>query len=221
METETREHVAFLIAECQRDVYLSGKARVKPGAIVLDVGANVGLFSLQAVQAGARQVVAIEPAPGNLHALRRNLGPEIAAERVVVVAKGAWHMRETLTFAIDPKHPARSSLVEPLRVEGVFSLSIEVSPLDEVARELRLPRVDFIKMDIEGAECRALEGAVGILRRDKPQLAIAVEHTEDWLANARSVREIVQKINPKYRCVPGPYVVTRERRLAPEVLYFH
>ena len=84
-----------------------------------------------------------------------------------------------------------------------------------------MPRVDFIKMDIEGAELKAIEGAAEILRRYKPQLAIAVEHTDDQLRNAKMVRDLVCRINSEYRCAAGPYVVTRRYRLAPDILYFN
>jgi hypothetical protein len=63
--------------------------------------------------------------------------------------------------------------------------------------------------------------AADLLRRWKPQMAVAVEHTDDWLANAKSVRDLVLEINPAYRFQAGPFVVTRDRRLAPEVVYFY
>jgi hypothetical protein len=93
-------------------------------------------------------------------------------------------------------------------------------PIDDVVQELSLPRVDFIKMDIEGAEMKALQGAASVLRRYRPQMAIAVEHTDDWLRNARNVRDLILNINPKYQWSAGPYIVTKNLRLAPEVLYF-
>ena len=92
--------------------------------------------------------------------------------------------------------------------------------LDQIVENLKLSRVDFIKMDIEGAELKALQGARETIMRHKPYLAIAVEHTADRLRNARQVRELVLSINSEYRCVPGPYRFTGERRLAPEILYF-
>lgn len=219
-DTETEEHVSFLAAEFGRDVYFSGKVHVKPGTIVLDVGANIGLFSLQASRAGAGQIVAVEPTPGNVRAFRHNLAAAIEAKRVSIVTKGAWNVRDTLSFTVDPQHPARNSVMDQAPQENAYKVSIDVAPLDLMVQELQLPRIDFIKMDIEGAEVKALQGAAEILRRDKPQLAIAVEHTEDWLANAKSVRELVLNINPEYRCTAGPYVITKKLRLAPEVLYF-
>ena len=103
---------------------------------------------------------------------------------------------------------------------GAYEISIDVAPFDEMIEGLKIPPIDFIKMDIEGAELKALEGAAGILKRNKPQMVVAVEHTSDWLANAQAVRELVLSINPAYRCFAGPYMVTDKLQLAPEVLYF-
>jgi FkbM family methyltransferase len=218
--TESLEHIAFLVAEFQRNVYLSGQVAVNKGAIVLDVGANIGMFTRQALAKGAERVIAFEPAPGNRLALRCNVAAELAAGRVSIVEAGAWNSRDTLWFVVDPERPGRSSCMEPNAEPTNQRLSVAVLPIDTVVQELSLPRVDFIKMDIEGAELKALEGAVGVLRKYKPQLAIAVEHTDDWLRNASNVRDLVLKINSSYRCYAGPYIVTKKLRLAPEVLYF-
>jgi FkbM family methyltransferase len=149
-----------------------------------------------------------------------NLAGPIAEGRIVVIPKGAWNECASLTLSLDPEHPARNSFVEDLGGAAAGNVSAEVAPLDLMVQELALERVDFVKMDIEGAEIKALEGAATIIRRWRPQLAIAVEHTDDWLANAQAVRELVLGLNPAYRVEAGPYMVTRDRRLAPEILYF-
>ena len=136
-----------------------------------------------------------------------------------MLAKGAWDSADKLEFTVDPKRPARSSFTERPQESTAYDLSIDVEPIDELIDSLQLKRVDFIKMDIEGAEIRALAGAKGTLRRWKPLLAIAVEHTADPLSNAKAVRDLVQRLNPAYRCTAGPYGVLNHR-LVPEILYF-
>jgi FkbM family methyltransferase len=168
------------------------------------------------LQAGARQVVAVEPNPAALAALYWNLRCEIAENRVFVFGKGAWSAVDSLPFTVDPHRPGRSSLIPG--VTG-FDITIEVEPIDHLINGLELPRIDFIKMDIEGAELQALQGARETLRHFRPQLAVAVEHTDDLLRNARMVKNLVVDIDPSYHCEAGSYRI-ENYRLVPEILYF-
>jgi len=55
-------------------------------------------------------------------------------------------------------------------------IKVRVIPLDEFVKKENIKRVDFIKMDIEGAEFDTLKGAVKTLKRDKPDLIITIYH---------------------------------------------
>lgn len=184
---------------------------------MLDVGANIGLFTRQALALGARQVIALEPNPGTFEALQHNA----ADRRVTLFRKAAWHERTTLQFTVDTLYSSRSSATQlPPSSTVTQQISVEAVTIDNIVEDTQLPRVDFIKMDVEGAEIRALEGARSVLERFRPQLAIGVEHTADRLGNAARVRDLVKSINPSYNCSSGPYLITADLRLAPEVLYF-
>ena len=73
------DSLIYDLSEQKRDIY--GK-RVYSGDIVLDAGANVGVFTRRALASGAKLVVAIDPAPNAVECLRRNFRDEIAAGRV-------------------------------------------------------------------------------------------------------------------------------------------
>ena len=219
-EAEDRRHLEFLVREFERNVYLGGPARIRNGDVVLDVGANIGLFSRQAAAAGARRVIALEPTPATARAFKWNLASSLNDGVVSLLGKGAWDSHDTLPFTVNPGRPGSSSLVDPPSVTDAYVITIDVAPLDFLVCECGLDRVDFIKMDIEGAETLALQGAAETLRKYKPQLAVAVEHTDDLLRNAAAVRDIVLRIEPSYRCIAGPFTVTERRTLAPEILFF-
>ena len=76
-----------MLAEQQSAVYDSAGQAIRPGDVVLDCGANVGLYALDAVKRGASLVVAIEPALDNVECLRRNLARYVAAGRVVICSR--------------------------------------------------------------------------------------------------------------------------------------
>ena len=94
---------------------------------------------------------------------------------------------------------------------------VPVYTLDEIVDTLGLDRVDFIKMDIEGAEPEALKGAERTIVRFKPKLAISVYHLENEPA---SVCATVMKIQPKYRIAVKDLMVGADY-LGPKVMFFN
>jgi len=185
------ESLAYELSEQARDIYSADKAGVLPGDVVLDCGASMGLFTRQALFRGARLVIAIEPAPGNLECLRRNLAGEIAAGRVVAYPKGVWDKEDFLPFG--GSDPTKGSVLAP--PEG-SSIRVHLTTIDRLVSELGLARVDFVKMDIEGAEKKALAGARNTIAKFKPRMAICVYHLRE---DPVDIPRLVRGIDPTYR----------------------
>ena len=101
-----------LLAQEQSKIYGSGSAGVQNGDVVLDCGAHIGLYTRDALESGAKLVVAIEPAPANLECLRRNLKREIADGRVIVLPKGVWDKEDMLVLNEDPENSAADSFIQ-------------------------------------------------------------------------------------------------------------
>jgi FkbM family methyltransferase len=202
----TVKKFALVLAEQEAGIYGRGPRAVQPGDVVIDCGADVGTFTRSALSKGASKVVAVEPMPQKVECLRRTFAPEIAAGRVIVYPKGVWHKDDELVLYGD-------SVVEKRTSEGV---RVPLTTLDKLVAELQLDRVDYIKMDTEGAEKNALAGGRGLLTRLKPRLAIAAEHLpDDVVALPRAVRALVSTYNME--CGPCEYA---NDRLQPQVLYF-
>ena len=68
--------------------------------------------------------------------------------------------------------------------------------IDDLVIKKKLSKVDFIKMDIEGAEVPALNGAINTIKKYKPKLAICAYHKRDDLI---TITNLILKINPKYK----------------------
>ena len=97
MASGSQSALEWDLAEQGRRIYgKDGNRGERRGDIVLDCGANVGVYAKTALASGARLVVAIEPAPENVECLRRNLAQEIAAGKVIVYPKGVWDKDDTL-----------------------------------------------------------------------------------------------------------------------------
>jgi FkbM family methyltransferase len=219
-ESTDRTGIAVMLAEQELGAYGNGSVQCRAGDIVLDCGANIGLFSRMAVAAAAKRVIAVEPFRLSAECLRRNLAKEIAAGQVVVYEKGLWDEESHLPFIIDPHNAGGNSFIT-VNKDAYEGQAIAVTTIDRLIGDLNLERVDFIKMDIEAAEQRALAGAANTLKTFRPRMVIAVEHTPDRLGNARGVIQIVRRANTKYSFECGLCYVSPENHVLPELLYFH
>ncbi len=191
------------------------KAFVQPGDVVLDCGANVGVFTRAALSAGAAQVVAIEPSPRNLACLRKNLANEIAGGRVIVAPVGVWDTDDTLTL-IESDAPPEDGFVRS--ASGHKGVAVPLTTIDKLVRKFELRKVDFIKLDIEGAEQRALAGAQVTIATYRPALEISVNHLPE---DPEQVPALVLRAWPGYRVQMLTCHVRRpDWRLKPEILLF-
>jgi len=156
---------------------------VRRGDIVIDGGACWGDTSLYFARQ-AEQVFAYECVPSNLAIFQRNmdLNPALAS-RITLVSKALWESSGA-TISLSQCGPG-SRVVEESK-----GLQVKTHTIDDLVIERHLTRVDFIKMDIEGAETSALLGAEQTIRRFRPRLAISVYHhirdyvrIPEWIAN--------------------------------------
>jgi len=188
--------LANCIAEQHAGIYTPNDPPMNAGDVILDCGANIGAFSKRCFQYDPKLVISIEPAPNNLSCLRRNLAPEIQSGRALIIPSGLWSQDGDLMLSLDPRNPLRHSIVFDRGARSEVSISVRT--IDSIVRELRLEKLDFLKMDIEGAELKALEGARETIRTFRPMLSIAVEHGTDLIANARTVIDLVRDIRADY-----------------------
>ncbi len=118
-------------------------------------------------------------------------------------------------------NPASHSLGQ---AEGATGVYVPVTTIDRVVEQLNLPRVDVIKMDIEGAEVNALKGATETIRKFRPRIGIGTEHTSDLIANNEAVIDTILKLDDSYQYVcteTHPYrSPSKGLVLTPHTLFF-
>jgi FkbM family methyltransferase len=195
--------IAEMAEIIEADTYRYQGRTVRPGDVVIDCGAHLGSFVRRSLQLGARLVVAIEPSSAKIVCMQRTFASEIAEGRVRLLQLAVWNKDDRLWLAGEPLLTNTLSIGGPTPArDGEW---VEVTTLDTIVQRENLGAVDFVKMDIEGAEVPALEGARETIRRHRPFLAIAVEHTEDLAANARNVIRSVEAFGLGYRHGFGRY----------------
>lgn len=198
-----------------QDNYESGGVRLNSGDTIIDCGAHVGVFTRYALQHGAARVVALEPDPLNIVCLESNLAKEIADGRVIVMKGGVWNQETCLPLFVRQQNSLGPSFV--IKPRGASELvGTPVFSLDGIVDQLKLARVDFIKMDVEGAEREALAGAGTTMAKFKPRMAISAYHLLD---DPVAIPAVALKAQPAYR-VHAKDIEIRNGRVMPKVLFF-
>jgi FkbM family methyltransferase len=156
--------------------------QAKPGDVVLDLGANIGYFTvLLAARVGAEgRVVAYEPLASNADLLARSVRENGFDARVVLRRAAVGEAAGQLELAFVPEDRATNSGGAFLLAPGTSPpLGHQTSRVPVVALDAEdLPgRVALLKIDVEGAEPQALRGARRLLERDRPKVLAEINTT--------------------------------------------
>jgi len=157
--------------------HFQARHRVTGGEVVIEGGTFWGIFtSTLALQVGPEgRVLAFEPDSINFKRTLQNLQLNANPAHVEVVCKGLWNCESELEFC------ERGALGSSAFWDGPngHKVTIQTISLDKAVFDRNLSRVDYIKMNIEGAEIKALEGADEVIRRFRPHFAISSDHYLD------------------------------------------
>jgi FkbM family methyltransferase len=142
---------------------------VLPGSIVFDVGANVGFFTKRfAYWTGTKgRVIAIEAESKNFERLCLNLDKVNLTNRVTAINAAAVEKTATLRLKVNPNHPGDHRLSK----KGIPVNGVTLDKLFENAEGV----ISLIKIDVQGAEMRVLQGASKILNKQQPVLFVEVD----------------------------------------------
>lgn len=148
---------------------------LRPGDAFIDCGANIGLFSLvAAARVGeSGSVLAFEPVLETRRALLRNVAAS-AFTNVTVLPQALSNESGQASFVVMGNGGGLSSFA-PADPDDGDTVAIPLVTLDEAIPPDMWGRIRMVKMDIEGAEVKALQGAERLLSDDRPSLLIEVE----------------------------------------------
>jgi len=140
-----------------------------PGGVLMDIGGNTGIYTVKAAQFfrnhGGGKVVTYEPLPEMLINLQRNLQLN-QFDNVRLRSFCLGDKSGTAELWLNFRRPASSSLVH--RDEAAVSYSVLVFPLDVIWPIEKLDRLDYVKIDVEGAEAQVLAGGDETFRKFRP-----------------------------------------------------
>lgn len=161
--------------------------RVAPGEIVVDVGANIGTFSLYAAKVcGASRVFSFEPFLENYRMLSKNV-EQNGLHCVTCVNQAVAGRRGIRTLKLDSNDPGSHSLVTG---SSERSLDVDCCTLENVFERFSLAKIDYLKMDCEGAEYEILENATSRLNQVR-RISMETHTTSD--RNAKDLEELLRR----------------------------
>ena len=199
-------------------IYDYHKCPLPDAGTILDIGANIGAFAVYALRKDNTKVISVEPCHC-LPSLRKNLLP--FGSRSTVIGQGVWSHKTTLRFDINRFNPGCDKVIRPGDVQQELT-DLSVTTIDCIVEDLNLKDITFIKMDIEGSEREAIEGARTTIKKFRPKMALSVYHRDrDEKIVPKLVKDMVGMYN--FEIVAYPIVWktgTRVEVINSNIAYF-
>lgn len=187
---------------------LNNIIKAQTGDVVIDCGGCWGDTALYfAHEVGVDgKVYSFEFVPSNIEIFNKNLSLNPALKnRIELNKQPVWSEASLPIFILDNGPASRVSFDE---IAGGTQLM--TTTIDQLVSEQQIDRVDFIKMDIEGAELNALKGAEAVIRKFKPTLAIALYHrVEDFY----QIPGWINNLGLGYHFYIGHYTIHQEETI--------
>ncbi len=181
--------------------------QVKNGDYIAEMGAYMGHYTIYLAQKAQNsgKVIAIEPMPDNLEILRKNVS-ENKLDNVIIVPKGVWNSPGEMTFQ-RKKNDHQSASIDLDYQGSSEKLSISVDSLDNILTAHQINMIDFMIIQLNGAEIEALEG----LTRIAPNhISIAARYQKNGKDAAPLIKEMLQKRNYKTEVVQNAFLFARK-----------
>lgn len=159
--------------------------QIKPGDYIIDIGANIGFYTLMSARHAPRgKVYAIEPDPHNYNALIKNI--ELNNFNNIfpaLLAFGSEYKKVSLeNFSFDDNNGMKRINHNSVNQEP----NIQMITLDDFVEEKKINKIDWIKVDIEGYEHELLKGALKTISKYRPNFFIEIcdQHLKHYNSSA-------------------------------------
>jgi FkbM family methyltransferase len=179
------ESLAYYTGDYETAAIRSVLRLMSPNWVVLDVGANIGFWTvpLAKVLKGRGCLHAFEPVPANFARLVQNVEKNGLSQVARAHPFGLSDRNGVLQISLREEFAqgagtGNAAIVIDSEDLRFACLNIRIYPLDDIFESLKAPRVDFIKVDIEGHEDKFLAGGAEVIRRFRP--IIYIEINEDY-----------------------------------------
>jgi FkbM family methyltransferase len=211
-EIDIRSHILRRIlvnGEYEPDVVAFVAQNIDPQRDAIDVGANIGLFTVKMLASGARRVLAVEPTPLALRCLEKNILNCGRGDRAVLYrgAAGAEDGEITIHYVPGKEEYSSVDALDHPAISGLESqsLTVPMKTIDSLVEEHSLDPA-LIKIDTEGSEQRVLKGTVNVLKKHRPLLIM-----EKWPGAQAGVDQILADCSYTTRLLNPDMIIATPR----------
>lgn len=170
--------------------------KLEKGDIVIDAGANIGMFSLHASQKIENgQVIAFEPIKETVKVLQKNI-KENSCTNIEIAQYALGKENTEVNFFVDESSLVKSSILHDRMRQHTNIEKVRQVTLDDFVAKNNIGKIDFIKADIEGSERNFLDGAKQTIKKHKPKLAICIYHLPD---DPEVIENKIREFVPEYK----------------------
>jgi len=183
--------------------WMSNYLNIDNGDVFVDVGAHIGKYTIPIAKIVGENglVIAVEAHSDNYKTLAENVKLN-SLRNVIALNMAAWSEECKLKLFIGDMHGHHSVKKD----YGLGFVTVQAKALDDVFDRLRLGRVDYIKIDVEGAELEVLKGLVKTLKKHRPIVIVEV-----WKDPAK-VKKFVGRKGYNMRQIADEYYILEPRR---------
>ena len=164
--------------------------KVEQGEVMIDGGALWGETALWAAMHGAAHVYSFEPGESQFSILRENIQNNQLESTITPIQSALGNEEGTCSFHDNVALNPGSS-----RIDALGQTKVKTTSLDQWCTEHGIVPT-LIKLDIEGAEGAALQGATDIIKKYRPKLAICLSHS---FKDMFELPLLIKSMNPNYR----------------------
>ncbi|HSV26394.1 MAG TPA: FkbM family methyltransferase, partial [Sedimentisphaerales bacterium] len=173
-------------------------------SVFIDIGANIGYFSLLAAHQKARKVLAVEPIPQTYQMLARNIAYNKCDDVIepLNIALGNRDGVVKFTSVLGPKNHLRDDKDGQRQDEQL--VDVRMTTLDGLLQSRNdIRKVDFIKIDVEGSEYGVLTGSLSTLRTYKPMVMMEIEERllGRYRTTSQQIFDFMAALGYKYLCI--------------------
>jgi len=215
LEDNNRNHYAFYVLMSLIDQIVLNdqyhvKEFIKKDSVVIDAGANIGIFSLYAHQLEPTvDIYAFEPTSSVFQILEQNIKNNDLEKNISIhnLALGdVIGEKEILMNLSDPDGlGVGNSLIDSgcrSNIDKLNKQKIQITTIDNFVKNQHLTKVDFIKIDTEGYEKQIIKGAIETIKNFHPVIACSGYHLKDDIIE---IPKLLLSIDNKYK-----YILTQE-----------